>query len=477
MPQAIAPIESAAIPDRLYIPMPWDAQRLVRVGAQVAAHEPLAIESNSGRSIVASASGTVAAILDHPVVHPGGLRVPTVVVETDGAGRSHALGRLSLDSTPTETLLRRVGDAGIVGLGGAGYPAIRKLIGVRAQAPVALIINAMDSDPGVQVDRALVWERSRELTATVRTLARCIGADALVLAIPSTMPEGPWTARWHESGITVKRIEHDYLAGDERRLRRTLAVDIGARVPLIHNADTLFSIYRAWSHGERQTTRVVTVSGDGNELPRNVEAMLGTRLRDLLDAGHERSNQHGPDGATGRPSVLVGGWMMGIEVHELDAPIDHRANAIVGVPSAVPRASASPCIRCGWCAEHCPVGLEPQTFHEWVQADTVAQLSADSLSRCTECGLCAYVCPSAIPLVHEIRFAKGERLRMDRAAEAAKRAEAGVGRREVRLERQRAERERQLDQRRGRRAISDRVKAAIARGDAKRQAREESDVT
>lgn len=310
-------------------------------------------------------------------------------------------------STETEAVIERIEAAGIVGMGGGGYPTARKLRDAIAGCADWVIGNGMASEPGVTADTALLRDHAEDVMAGLEIVARCVGASQTSLAVP---PE------CEVPGATP--VDLAYPAGDERRLvahvtgrqvpSSGFATDVGV---LVLNVATLYAIHDAVAHDRALRRRIVTVAGD------DTWVAIGTPLADLLPAD-EGYRIQGP--LTGR-DVLVD------QVVEATTFSVDRA-----------RRSAWACIRCGWCADVCPEDLAPERLHRTHQSEQTDPTAFD----CIECGACTAACPSGLDLVNEFRELKS---RMRREQIASERAELARQRSTARTERlARADREREV---------------------------------
>ena len=306
-----------------------------------------------------------------------------------------------LASPTSAAIVERVDAAGVVGMGGAGYPAALKLRAAIAAGADCVIGNGLAGESGVSADAALLRQRFKEVVAGLSLVGRCLPATParLVLAVPPGSRLPP----------PAEEVNLPFPAGEERRLVERVT---GRRPPpgghptdagvVVFNVATLFAIYEAVTLGRAPRRRLVTVNGEDQWLA------IGTpiaRLPMLTDAGPGRVN-----GALAGRSAAA------------DERVRQTTFAI-----GPPRPPPLPCIGCGWCDDACPEGLSPRGLHEAFDATTTADVAttAAEVSRCIECGACTAACPSAIDLVGEFRELKrranAERLAASRAAAARSR--------------------------------------------------------
>ena len=307
-------------------------------------------------------------------------------------------------------LIARIEAAGIVGMGGGGYPTARKIREAAAAGADCVIGNGMASEPGTTADRALLREHGAEVAAGLALVGRALaglaasatkrpagqGADRprLVLAVP---PNSGLRTRF------AQEVDVAFPAGDERRL---VAAAVGRTVPhdgyptdvgvLVLNVATLFAVYEAVELGRRPVKRLVTVGGT------DAWQTFGTPLAELAQDA-------------------TGGWRVNGALTGYDAPPDATITATTFAVDA-PRAGALACIGCGWCVPACPEGLAPDHLHRVFAAGRTqdgvgGENRWDEAAACIECGACAAACPSGIDLVGEFRELKA-RVRSQQQARA-----------------------------------------------------------
>jgi electron transport complex protein RnfC len=414
------PITPAGIPPLLVLPLLQHigepAEALVKPGDSVHTGELIARAVGTVSAPVhASSSGTVVAIEPRPVPHPSGLPADCIVIETDGRDQwlESTAGLSDYRAAEPLALLERIRAAGIVGLGGAGFPTRVKLTSGK-RAIDMLIINGAECEPYITCDQRLMRERATEVIEGVRVLQHIVQPDACTIAVEDSMPAAETALRdalesLQETGISVTRIPTIYPTGGERQLIKVLTdrevpsqglpADIGI---ICQNVGTAAAVYRAVSKGEPLLSRIVTVTGAGIQSPQNLEVRIGTPISHLATVcgGYQQDVER----------LLIGGPMMGYAVNSDAVPVIKTTNCILAVtreemPAAPP---AQPCIRCGKCTEVCPADLLPQQLYWYARSGNYDAAQDYDLFDCIECGCCAYVCPSHIPLVQHYRHAKTE---------------------------------------------------------------------
>lgn len=326
-------------------------------------------------------------------------------------------------------LIARIDGAGIVGMGGGGYPTARKIREAAAAGADCVIGNGMASEPGTTADRALLREHGAEVAAGLALVGRALaglaasasnrpagqGADRprLVLAVP---PNSGLRTRF------AQEVDVAFPAGDERRL---VAAAVGRTVPhdgyptdvgvLVLNVATLFAVYEAVELGRRPVKRLVTVGGT------DAWQTFGMPLAELAQEA-------------------AAGWRVNGALTGYDAPPDATITATTFAVDA-PRAGALACIGCGWCVPACPEGLAPDHLHRVFAAGRTqdgvgGENRWDEAAACIECGACAAACPSGIDLVGEFREMKARAGSQQQA-----RARAAAARRRWQTREQRLARE------------------------------------
>ena len=427
----------AAIPVRLYLPLQQHigitSHPVVKIGDKVLKGQVIArAESYVSVPIHASTSGTVVDVGEYPVPHPSGLSAMCVVIEADGQDLwIEKKPPKDYESLEPDALIHIVRDAGIVGMGGAGFPSHVKVNEGTENVVNTLIINGVECEPYITCDDRLICERADEVIGGARIIAHAVKAKRCIVAVEDDMPEA-YAALERVSGsdIELARVPAIYPAGGEKQLILTLTGEEvpSGRLPIhigivMHNVATAAAVYRVLQYGEPLVSRYVTVTGSVAR-PRNVQALLGTPVRDLIDqCGRE----------LGAPmKVIMGGPMMGLPVHDENVPVTKTTNCIL-VTNSLERGPEMPCIRCGDCVDVCPVNLLPQHLYWYTRAHDFDTAQDFNLFDCIDCGCCAHVCPSNIPLVQYFFFAKSEIAVEEEARESADLARRRFESRTVRL--------------------------------------------
>lgn len=411
-----AGIGALPLPEKLVIPLNQHlgapAKPIVAVGERVLKGQTLAA-ANGFVSAAAHAptSGIIEAIGEQTVPHPSGMSSLCITLAADGRDEwMEYQGVADYTCVAPTDLLDIIRRAGIVGMGGAGFPSSVKL---QPRSPIdTLIINATECEPYITADDILMQERPEEIVEGIKILSHILGnPETVLIGIEDNKPKAYEALEPLLEGTNIELVDFHarYPSGGEKQLIYILT---GKEVPsgglpadigiVCQNIGTTHAIYRAVCQGIPLISRITTVTGKALDTNRNYEVLLGTPVSHLLQ--HNGYQQ----GTGGR--LVMGGPMMGFSLPDPDVPAIKTTNCILAstreeLPAPPP---AQPCIRCGMCAEVCPASLLPQQLFWYAQSQNHERLEAHSLFDCIECGACSYVCPSNIPLVQYYRAAKGE---------------------------------------------------------------------
>ncbi len=456
------PIRRAAMPAQLVIPLKQHigatAEAVVNVGERVLRNQRLAkADGYVSAPIHAPTSGLVRAIEEHDVPHPSGLRAACIVLEPDGLDEALQAFEPWPDFGEIAPLLlrERVREAGIVGLGGAVFPSAVKLAGTPGTAIHTVLLNGAECEPYISCDDRVMRERAEEVLRGGQILMHVVGAGKCLVGVEDNKPEAIAALRAAALKLADPRFEivaipTIYPSGAEKLLIHVLTgqkisreTRVTERGFLGNNVATAAAIYRAVVLGEPLTRRVVTLTGSGLNAPGNWDAPLGMLASDLI----AQAGGYQPDVAR----LVFGGPMGGFALASDEVPLTKAANCflVLAAPDAPVEPLPMPCIRCGKCAEGCPVELQPQQMLWDARAgDFERAEKQDSLFECIECGICSAVCPSHIPLVQYFRYAKTEIWQREREHEKSSVARDRFEFRNTRIERDKQEREAMLAQKR-----------------------------
>ncbi|GKW43597.1 electron transport complex subunit C [Pectobacterium carotovorum subsp. carotovorum] len=443
------PLRQIPLPEQFIIPLKQhlgpEGEICVSVGDKVLRGQPLTRGKGRTLPVHAPTSGTVNAIRQHMTAHPSGLSELSIIIVPDGEDRWCERQTLTdYRAQSVDTLLAHLHQAGIAGLGGAGFPTAAKLQG-GMRGIETLIINGAECEPYITADDRLMQECAEEIIQGVEILSFLLQPKRILIGIEDNKPEAISALRLalgKRSDIQLRVIPTKYPSGGAKQLTKILT---GKEVPfgkhsaaigvLMQNVGTAFAIKRAVIDGEPLTERVVTLTGEALRQPGNVWARLGTPVRHLLKQGGFHVNK--------QPMVVMGGPLMGFTLPSLDVPIVKISNCLLAPSHAEmePVAEEQSCIRCSKCADACPAGLLPQQLYWFSRGQEHEKARNHHLFDCIECGACAYVCPSNIPLVQYYRQEKAEIRAIDEEAQRAAQAKVRFDAKQARLEREKAARE------------------------------------
>jgi len=443
------------VPAQLVLPIAQHvgdaAQPIVGIGERVLKGQLIAEAYGTlGAPVHASSSGKIVAIEPWPVARRYGDNAPCIIIESDGEDRAiePAETRPSYDSLRPDVLLSMILQGGIVGLGGAVFPTAQKLMQAVTCELTYLILNGVECEPYISCDDMLMREHAREVLSGAQILMHALSLDVAYIVVESDKPQAiqrlaEVMGELDDERLVLKQVPTIYPSGGEDQLVQLvtnlevptggLPTDVGC---LVQNVGTAAAIYKWIADHEPLVSRITTVTGDGIAQPMNVEARLGTTVADIVNfaGGYtERAQQ-----------LIIGGPMTGKSVTTDRVPIVKATNCILVLSEAPSAGVERPCIRCGECAEVCPIQLLPQQLFWYACADDESKLRRHGLTDCIECGCCDLVCPSHIPLTADFRKAKG---RMQELADEKARAERARQRFEARsrrLEKEQRERDSEL---------------------------------
>jgi electron transport complex protein RnfC len=447
-----APIRKTPLSKTLVLPLQQHigqaAEPVVAVGDKVLKGQVIAKASGHvSVNLHAPSSGTITEIDQHPVPHPSGLSANCITIETDGEdqwGERNAIDDFTqLSDHDLRQLIR---DAGIVGLGGAGFPSFIKLNpGVHHHVDT-LILNGIECEPYITCDDMLMRERASGILDGIEVMQHALRVKNTVIAIEDNKQEAISAVELALASRSIKNtdvvvIPTKYPAGSEKQLVQVitqqevptngLPIDVGV---VLHNVGTAYAVGRAIRHGEPLISRIVTVTGTDVKHAGNFETLFGTAIHELLAYCETEREPEEP--------FILGGPMMGYNLSGDDLPVTKTANCIlVGVEDAAQVQTPMPCIRCGDCASVCPVSLLPQQLYWYSKSKELEKTQEYNLFDCIECGCCSYVCPSKIPLVQYFRFAKTETMNQEQERQKADQARIRHENRQDRMERERLEKE------------------------------------
>ena len=422
-----SPIETFPAPATVAIPLQQHigapAQPLVKKGDPVAVGQTIGrFDAGLSCPVHASVSGTVKDIEMRPAANGVG-KTAFVVIENDGLNTlSDEVGPYDGDpfTADAETIIERVKNAGISGMGGAAFPTYAKIqsgIGKAKQ----VIINCAECEPYITANHRLMLEEPERITGGAKILARALGVEKIIFAIEDNKPDAAETlekATQGETGTEVVRLKTKYPQGDERQLifaidgvelpAGKLPADVGS---VIFNAETAAHVHSAMTTGMPLVSRVVTVDGDAIERSANLRVPIGTSYADIFEylGGTKESFTR----------LINGGPMMGQAQWSLAGVVTKSTSALL-VLSDEKQPEAPSCIHCGRCVSVCPMHLMPSYLAAFSKAEDEENAEKYGILSCVECGCCTYICPARVPIVQHIRNTKASiQLKRKKMAAAA----------------------------------------------------------
>ena len=373
------------------------AQAIVSVGDRVLKGQKIAESSGFVSSpIYASVSGTVNAI--EPRYNPTGAKVNSIVIENDEQYEEVTYEeRKPLIYMTKEEILNIIADAGIVGMGGAGFPTRVKLSPKEPEKIDYIIANCAECEPYITADYRRMLENPDELISGLKVVLQLFDNATGILAIEDNKSDCIQRLEelvQNEPRIKVVALQTKYPQGAERQLiyastgrainSSMLPADAGC---VVDNVETLISIHRAVIDGKPLMERVVTVSGDAVNEPGNFLVPLGMNQNELIEAA---------GGFKGEPEKIIsGGPMMGFAMFTTDTPVTKTSSAILGfTEDEVAKQEATACINCGRCVDACPSRIIPSRLADFAERMDESSFVKWEGLECVECGSCSYVCPA-----------------------------------------------------------------------------------
>ncbi len=403
-----------------------------RVAVPVAQHigAPAKTEVKKGDlvkvgQVIAKTGGFVSANIHSPVsgkvfkldeiVDASGYRKPAVIIDVDGDDWDESIDRSETLKTDiplsSEEIIKKVGEMGIVGMGGATFPAHVKLSPPPGKKCDVLIINGVECEPYLTSDHRVMLERGEEMIVGVKILMKALNVTRAVIGIENNKPDAIKHLQklvQHESGIEIQPLKVQYPQGGEKQL---IDATIGRQVPsgklpievgaVVQNVGTTLAVYEAVQKNKPLIERVITVTGPGISKPSNFLVRIGTPVSQLIEAAGGLPDNTG--------KVIGGGPMMGKALTNLEVPVTKGSSGILVLPhEEAHRKPVENCIRCGKCISACPMGLEPYLLMIETEKELLDRAESDNIMDCIECGSCSFTCPANRPLLDYIRLGKGK---------------------------------------------------------------------
>ena len=379
---------------------------IVSKGDRVLAGQKIAESSGYvSAPVYSSVSGTVKAIEPRRVV--SGDMVMSVVVENDGLYEEAEFHpAASVEKLGREEIINAIREAGIVGMGGAGFPTHVKLSPKEPKQIDYVIANCAECEPYLTSDYRRMLEEPEKLIGGLKIILQLFDNAQGILAVEDNKHDCISLLKRLTKGetrISVKALKTKYPQGGERNLiyavtgrkinSSMLPADVGC---VVNNVDTIVAVYRAVAEGRPLMERIVTVTGDAVRNPRNFRVKIGTSYQEVLDAA---------GGFRVTPEkIICGGPMMGVGIFDLNVPTTKTSTALLGfTKDEVSAMEPGPCINCGRCVEVCPGRIIPRKLADLAERFDEEAFLENYGMECCECGCCSFICPAKRPLTQEIK--------------------------------------------------------------------------
>lgn len=411
-------IEKLPIPKMVTIPISQHigapATIVVKKNDQVKVGQVVAKSSGFvSANIHSSVSGKVSKI--EATMDSSGYRRQAIIVQVEGDEWDEQIDQsaeIKKDfSYSPEEIIQKVGEAGIVGLGGATFPSQVKLSVPKGMKAEVLIINGVECEPYLTADHRLMLEKGEEMLIGIKILMAALKVDKAIIGIENNKPDAISNLEKLSKdykGISVQPLKVMYPQGGEKQLIKAtinrevpsggLPIAVGA---VVHNVGTAYAVYEAVQKNKPLIERVVTVTGKSVKKPSNFMVRLGTSVDELIEAAGGLPEDTG--------KVISGGPMMGKALGVTNVPVTKGTSGILIIPEGESRrGEVMDCIRCSKCVSVCPMGLEPYLLMTVAEKAIYDRAEKEKIMDCIECGSCSYTCPSFRPLLDYIRLGKSE---------------------------------------------------------------------
>lgn len=408
-----SPIKDFGLPSKVIIPLlqygSHEAAALVKEQDKVKTGQTIAASDKFlAVDICASISGRVVKISQQP--HPTAQKSQSIVIESDGTDET-GYEKIERDYRDIDAgkIREIIKQAGVVGMGGAGFPTHAKLTIPENESVDSLIINLSECEPYLTVDYRLALERTEDFIRAARMILKVLNADKVYLGIDrkrQDLIDKVSDIINDDKRYNIVALSHKYPQGEEKRLIKALLKRTVAKGKLpysagvvVFNIQTILAAYEAVCFNRPLYEKVITLSGGGVKERGNLKVRIGTTIKEII----EKSGGFTAD----KVCVVAGGPMMGQAQADLEAPVTRSTSGIlVLTQEELGSFEERECIRCARCLEACPAFLMPLEYNKLVKAKKWAELEKFDIKECMECGACAFVCPSKIPLVERIKRGK-----------------------------------------------------------------------
>ena len=356
------------------------------------------------------------------VLDSSGYRRDAVIINVAGDDWLESIDR-SADlvkecNLSSEEIIKKISDAGIVGLGGATFPSHVKLSVPRGKKAEFLVINGVECEPYLTSDHALMLEKGDEIIVGIKILMKALNVNKAYVGIENNKPDAIEHLKkitGNDTGIEIQALKTQYPQGGEKQLIDALLnrqvpsgglpVDVGV---VAFNVGTVFAVYEAVQKNKPLFERTVTVTGKSLKAPSNFKVRIGTSVATLINEAGGIPEDCG--------KVINGGPMMGKALADTDVPVVKGTSGILLMTQGdTKRKIVENCIRCAKCVSVCPMALEPYLLMSLSERSIYDRLESEKVTDCIECGSCSYTCPSSRPLLDYIRLGKSSVMKIIRS--------------------------------------------------------------
>ncbi|MCU4165130.1 electron transport complex subunit RsxC [Carboxylicivirga caseinilyticus] len=411
-------IEVLPVPEQVSVPIAQHigapSEPVVKKGDEVKVGQLIAKSTGFvSANIHSPVSGKVLKIDD--ILDASGYKRKAIIINVEGDEWDETINRsdklITEISLSPEEIVKKIGEAGIVGLGGATFPAHVKLSVPPGKKCDILILNAVECEPYLTADHQLMMQKGEEIMVGTQILMTALGVDKAVIGIENNKPDA--IAHMSElakkyNGITVESLKVQYPQGGEKQLidacikrqvpSGKLPIEVGA---VVQNVGTTYAVYEAIQKNKPLFERVVTVTGKSVTKPSNFMTRVGTPISQLIEAAGGLPEDTG--------KVIGGGPMMGKALTSIDVPVTKGSSGILIMPEKIAtRKPIENCIRCSKCVSVCPMGLSPYLLMTVSDKAIWDRAEEEKIMDCIECGSCSFTCPASRPLLDYIRLGKGK---------------------------------------------------------------------
>ena len=362
-------------------------------------------------NVHASVSGKVAKIDD--AIDASGYKRPAVFIDVDGDDWLETIDRSSevkreIIFTSSE-IIKKIADAGIVGLGGATFPTHVKLTPPKGKKAEVLVINAVECEPYLTCDHQLMLEKGEEILVGVSILMKAINVNRAVIGIENNKKDA--IAHLFQlsktfTGIEVVSLKVQYPQGGEKQLidailgrqvpSGAIPIEVGA---VVQNVATAFAVYEAVQKNKPLFERIITITGKSMRVQGNFWVRVGMPLANVVEQAGGMPEDTG--------KIVAGGPMMGRSLSTLEVAVAKGTAGVLFIPTLEStRKKMQNCMRCAKCVSACPMGLEPYLLMGQSENEMWTEMESNRVMDCIECGCCAYTCPSNRPLLDYVRYGK-----------------------------------------------------------------------